>query len=216
MVRNAIAILVGVVFFSQLGWAQATTGTISGVVSDATGAVVPAASVTVRNVETGATRTLPTDAQGRYRAPNLSVGRYEVQVSLTGFQTAVRSGITLTVGQEAAVNFTLEVGQVTERVEVTGEAPLVEATRSDVSGVIEQRQVEELPLNGRSYLQLAQLQTGVVAARNAARTSPGLQQAVFAVGGSQATSGLFLLDGTDIVDYLYATAPGGSSGLAIG
>ncbi|MBI4464086.1 MAG: carboxypeptidase regulatory-like domain-containing protein, partial [Acidobacteria bacterium] len=216
MNRTAIAILGGLVLFSQLAWAQVTTGTISGVVSDATGAVVPGASVTVRNVETGVTRTLPTDAQGRYRAPNLSVGRYEVQVSLTGFQTAVRSGITLTVGQEAAVHFTLEVGQVAERVEVTGEAPLVEATRSDVSGVIEQNQVEDLPLNGRSYLQLAELQTGVVSARNATRTSTGLQQTSFAVSGSQSTSGLFLLDGTDIVDYLYASAPGGSSGLAIG
>ncbi|MBI4464493.1 MAG: TonB-dependent receptor, partial [Acidobacteria bacterium] len=216
MAKTVTATLLGFVFFGQLVWAQVTTGTISGVVRDATGAVVPGASVTVRNVETGVTRTLPSDAQGRYRAPNLSVGRYEIQVSLAGFQTAVRSGISLSVGQEAAVNFTLEVGQVTERVEVTGEAPLVEATRSDVSGVIDQSQVEDLPLNGRSYLQLAELQTGVVSARNSARTSTGLQQTSISVSGSQSTSGIFLLDGTDIVDYLYASAPGGSSGLAIG
>src|SRR3990170_4062824 len=92
-----VVVLLGLVFCTQLGLAQ-TTGTIAGMVHDATGAVVPGASVTVRNVETGMSRTLPTNAEGRYQAPNLSVGKYEVEVSLAGFQTAVRSGIELTIG----------------------------------------------------------------------------------------------------------------------
>ncbi|MBI4463629.1 MAG: carboxypeptidase regulatory-like domain-containing protein, partial [Acidobacteria bacterium] len=216
MLQKVGLIILGVAFLVQFAGAQTTTGTISGVVSDSSGAVVPGTSVTVRNAETGVSRTLTTDAQGRYRAPNLSLGRYEVQASLAGFQTAVRSGITLAVGQEAVVNITLEVGQVTERVEVTGEAPLVEATRSDVSGVIEQRQVSDLPLNGRSYLQLALLQQGVVATRNTSNLSFGGPQTVLATSGSQSTAGLYLLDGTDISDYLFATSPGGASGMAIG
>src|SRR3989442_14740649 len=84
--------------------AQVTTGTISGVVQDPTGAVIPGVSVTVRNVDTGTARTVTTDEGGRYTAPNLSLGNYEVQGQLTGFRTEVRSGITLTVGREAVVN----------------------------------------------------------------------------------------------------------------
>ncbi|MBI4464907.1 MAG: TonB-dependent receptor, partial [Acidobacteria bacterium] len=216
MLKKFNSIALAMVFCASIALAQVTTGTISGVVRDATGAVVPGASVVVRNVETGVSRTVSTDAQGQYRAPNISLGRYEVQASLTGFQTAVRSGISLSVGQEAAVNFTLEVGQVTERVEVTGEAPLVETTRSDVGGVIEENQVTDLPLNGRSFLQLAQLQTGMVAARNASNLSFGGQQTVLATSGSQAGSSSFLLDGSDISDYMFAQTPGGASGLAVG
>src|SRR5438093_4137015 len=132
--RAWLAVLLGV-FSITPGMAQ-TTGTISGLIRDSTGAVIPGASVTARNVETGITRTVSTEEQGRYQLPNLSVGRYEVQVSLSGFQTAVRSGIVLAVGEQAAVNFTLQVGQVAEKVEVTEEAPLVDTTSSAVGGIV--------------------------------------------------------------------------------
>ena len=104
---------------ASVAFAQVTTGTISGTVTDATGAVVPGAEVTVKNVDTGITRIMTTDERGRYTAPQLPPGNYEVSTSIAGFQTGVRSGITLTLGREAVVNFTLQVGSVTETVEVT-------------------------------------------------------------------------------------------------
>src|SRR5260370_39279020 len=105
-----------------------TAGTISRFVKDTSGAVVPGATVAAKNVETGISRSAITDEQGRYQFPNLSVGGYEVQVSLSGFQTEVRRGVELTVGRQAVVNFALQVGQVAERVEVTVEASVVETT----------------------------------------------------------------------------------------
>jgi len=105
------------------------------------------------------------DEQGRYQLLNLNVGRYEIEVSLSGFQTAVRSGIVLAVGDQTVVNFTLQVGQVAEKVEVTAQAPLVDTTTSSVGGIIETSQIVNLPLNGRSFDELAQLQPGVTVAK---------------------------------------------------
>ena len=113
--------------------AQVTTGTVLGTVRDETGAMVPGVTVTLKNVETGISRTVLTDEGGRYRASSLPLGSYEIQAELSGFNTDVRSGIKLTVGREAMVDFTLRVGDVTERVEVTGEAPLVDTATAVVS-----------------------------------------------------------------------------------
>ena len=157
-----------VVLLSFLGipFAMAqTTATISGSVRDSTGALIPGASVTAKNVETGITRTTSTEEQGRYQLLNLSVGRYEIDVSLSGFQTAVRSGIVLAVGEQAVANFTLQVGQVAEKVEVTEQAPLVDTTSSAVGGIVETAQIVNLPLNGRSFDELVQLQPGVTVAK---------------------------------------------------
>ncbi len=96
-------------------------------------------------VPTGIARSIGTNEQGRYQAPNLSLGNYEVQAQRDGFQTEVRRGIVLTVGREAVVNFELQVGAVAQTVEITGEAPLVETTGSSVSGVIDTKQITDLP-----------------------------------------------------------------------
>ncbi|HWP84033.1 MAG TPA: carboxypeptidase-like regulatory domain-containing protein, partial [Terriglobia bacterium] len=117
-------------------WAQ-NTGTILGTVKDQSGAVLPGATLTVRNVETGITRTGVSGSRGEYRFPALAVGTYEVQAEMTGFQTSVRQGITLTVGREAVVDFSLAVGNVAEQVTVTGEAPLIETTTATVGGVVD-------------------------------------------------------------------------------
>src|SRR5262245_38858991 len=106
--------------------AQVTTGKISGTIKDSSGAVVPGAKVTLRSTETGFARSVTSDAQGRYTAPELPLGGYEVTAEAQGFQTAVRKGITLTVGSEAAVDFTVNVGSVTETVTIVEEAPVVE------------------------------------------------------------------------------------------
>lgn len=146
----------------QIGWGQVITGTVLGTVTDPTGAVISGATVTVRNVGTGITRTATTDAGGRYRLPELALGNYEVTTNATGFQSMVRSGITLTVGQVATVDFSLQIGSVNESVTVTGEAPLVNATNATVSGLVSEQAMKALPLNGRSFGDLAATQPGVI------------------------------------------------------
>jgi hypothetical protein len=158
---------VAVVFFALGGLSrgQGTTGTISGTVKDTTGAVVPQAKIVILNEDTGSSRTLQTDGAGRYTAPSMSLGTYEVTVSSDGFQTSIRKGIAITVGREAVVNFELGVGTVSQSVEVTGEAALVESTTSSLGALVDDRTLRDLPLNGRSYDQLALLQPGVVKMR---------------------------------------------------
>ena len=142
--------------------AQVTTASILGVVSDSSGAVIPGVTVTIRNVETGITRSVTTDAAGRYRALQLGLGNYEVTAEVAGFQTSVRTGITLTVGREAVVDFALQVGAVAERITVTGEAPLIETTKATVSTLVDEETMRAIPLVGRSMADLTALQPGVV------------------------------------------------------
>src|SRR6266699_3090194 len=197
--------------------AQVTTATIAGVVQDASGAVIPGVTVTAKNVETGATRTATSDEGGRYTVPELTLGDYEVEAQLPGFQTEVRSGITLTVGRVAVVNFALTVGQLSDKVTITAEAPLVESTTSAMSSLVDERTIRDLPLNGRSYDQLALLQPGVVT------MGAGLAGAAFdygtgtrfSVSGSRSYANSFVLDGTDINDHANGT-PGGAAGTNLG
>ena len=148
-------------FFTAIAVAQVTTGTISGTVSDSTGAVLPGATVRLKSVETGISRTTTADEGGRYRVPELGLGSYEVTAEAGGFQTVIRSGITLTVGREAVVDFILEVGAIAERITVTGEAPLVQTANATVAALVDQRAMRELPLNGRSFADLTGIQPGV-------------------------------------------------------
>ncbi len=128
-----------VFFFSAIAGAQVTTGTISGTVIDSSGAVVPGAALILKSVEKGFSRTVSTDASGRYHAPDLELGSYEITVEAAGFRTVIRSGITLTVGREAVVDFTLQVGAVTQTVTVTGEAPLVQTANATVAALVAAR-----------------------------------------------------------------------------
>ena len=121
---------------------------------------IPGATVTVKTVETGATRTATTDETGAYRVVSVPVGPQEVRAEKTGFKTAVRLGINLAVGQEAVANLRLEVGAVSEEVTVTAETPLVNTTTSAISGLVNERQIKELPLNGRSFDNLMTLNPG--------------------------------------------------------
>lgn len=192
-----------------------TSGNISGVVRDTSGGIIAGASLVVRNMETGSTRTLPTDAQGRFHAANLTVGAYEVEASMEGFRRERRSGIHLTVAQEAVVNFTLQLGQVAETVEVTGEAPLVETGNATLTGLVDQQTITELPLNGRSFDQLMQLQVGTVNARQNQGTTALGGGTKISISGVRPNGNSFLLDGTDINDSRNAT-PGGASALTLG
>lgn len=141
--------------------AQGTTATILGTVTDATGASIAGAMVQVRNAGTGQAQTIQTDAAGRFRVPDLPVGSYEVQATKEGFATVVHRGITLTVGSQNVVDFSLAVGQTQQTVTVEGEVTQVETTNAAVGALVSQTQMRELPLNGRNFEQLMQLAPGV-------------------------------------------------------
>jgi len=196
---------------------QGRTANIAGVVTDSTGGVLPGVEVTVRNVETGITQDLLTDDEGRYQVRNLRLGTYEVEASLAGFQTSVRSGITLTVGRSAVVDLTLQVGEITERVVVTGEAPLINTTSAELSGLVDAKKIRDLPLNGRSFDQLAQLQPGVSAYRHTSiggtgNSAGGLR---ITVAGARPTQNNWVMDGTVIMDQSNST-PGSATGNNLG
>ncbi|MGH9784777.1 MAG: carboxypeptidase-like regulatory domain-containing protein, partial [Terriglobia bacterium] len=191
--RWGAAILGVMALAGSLVFGQGFSAAISGSVRDASGAVIPQATVTVRNVETGQTRTTETGANGNYNVPALPVGPYEVTVEKPGFRQLVRSGITLTVGQEAALNLTLEVGNVTQTVEVTGEAPLVNTTLASTAGLITGEQIKDLPLNGRSFHQLMTLNPHTVDNRS---NSGG---ASFSVAGKRTENNRWTMNGMDYV-----------------
>src|SRR5881628_3576829 len=125
-----------------LSFAQTSTATILGVVKDASGALVPGVSITVKHIESGLTRTVVSSERGGYNVPLLPVGAYEITTTMPGFKQEVRSGINLVVGQEAVVDLTLEVGANAEQVTVTGDAPLVNTTTASVAGLVNERQVK--------------------------------------------------------------------------
>jgi len=122
---------------------QTISGAIFGNVTDPSGAVVPGVIITVKNLETGATRSIVTDDEGRYRVNALPVGSYEVKAERQGFGQALHSGIELTVGREASVDFELQVGQVSEQIRVSSEAPLIDQTRPAITALINERTILE-------------------------------------------------------------------------
>src|SRR6266853_2109334 len=141
--------------------AQVAGATLSGTVADQSGGFLPQAAISIKNIATGIERTGTTSSAGFYSVPNLLPGTYEVRASAKGFSTELQTGITLTVGEQQVLNFTLQVGQVSQTVEVSTEAPTVELGSSSISAVINSTTVRELPLNGRSWTDLATLQPGV-------------------------------------------------------
>jgi hypothetical protein len=200
---------------SGIAMAQGTNGVISGVIQDQSGASVPGATVEVHNVDTGLTRTAMGDAAGRYRIPELSLGKYSVKVSATGFQTEIRNGITLTVGQEAVLDISLTVGSVSQTVQVTEEAPLVEVTSATISYLVNETQVRDLPLNGRDYVQLATLEPNVIPSTNYQKGTSSGNGTNLIIQGQRSTTNLFLVDGTEANDYVSKT-PGGVVGGSLG
>src|ERR1041385_520355 len=146
--------------WATLAKAQVTTGTINGTVTDPSGAVLPGAKIEITSDATGAMRMATTDASGHYSVPQLAIGSYKVSATLEGFQTDVHPGVQVAVGGTATVDMKLQVGAVTQTVEVTGEAPLIQTQESQVSNVVQDQQLRELPLNGRDMSQLILLHPG--------------------------------------------------------
>jgi hypothetical protein len=184
-------------------YAQVAGATLTGTVKDSSGAVIPNAQVAITDVATAVTRTVSAGGAGLYNAPNLLPGTYEIRVTATGFRTAVQKGITLTVGTEQVLDFTMQVGQMSQTVEVTTEAPTVELTSSTMSATVNATTVRELPLNGRSWTDLANLQPGVYKAeshlRNADNNRGIGDQSV--ISGARPQQNNYRLDGISINDY---------------
>ena len=135
--------------------AQGERGIIGGTVSDAQGGVLPGVTVTARNINTGFTQNVVTEADGRYRFGALPLGAYEIKAELTGFTTATVTNLTLTINRELEQNITMGLSTLQESVTVTGQAPVVEVTKSEVSSVITQQQIEMLPVANRAAVTLA-------------------------------------------------------------
>lgn len=194
--------------------AQSTGGSLSGTVKDATGAVLPGVTVVITRTDTTATRTVVTDGAGRFGAPDLPPGPYSLHATLEGFTGVVRSGITLTVGRDAVVDLELSLGKVSDQVTVVGEAKTVDTRSASTGGLISTEQIENLPLNGRSYVELATLTPGVQLTQTGGQsTSTGMGMKL-SVNGSRYTANLFTLDGTNLNDQF--SQAGSASGNVLG
>ncbi|HSE39877.1 MAG TPA: carboxypeptidase-like regulatory domain-containing protein, partial [Acidobacteriota bacterium] len=187
IVLTLILLLITIALLPQLAYSQATGGSIQGHVTDDSGAPLPGATVTAVHTDTSLTRTATTDAGGYYRLPELRVGPYEMSVTLSGFSTQVRRGITIAVGQQANIDFTLQVTGVTENIVVEEDAPIVEMTKNSIGATITNKQIDDLPLPERDFVNLAMLSPGITFARTEATS--------VSASGSSGSSNTFLIDG---------------------
>ena len=206
VLKLALAVLVVVSCLATIRLhGQAVGATLSGTITDPSGGVVANAEVAILNTATGKTRTVNTNSEGIYSAPNLIPGNYNVTVSATGFSKAVQNGVTLTVGRSQMLNVMLQVGQTTQTVQVSAEAPTVNLTNSEIGSITDETTIKELPLNGRSWSDLANLQPGVyqlhtqpdVQSRDRFTRGYGLQESI---SGSRPQQNNYRVDGISIND----------------
>src|SRR5215831_3772555 len=185
-------------------WAQETTGAITGQVTDPSGSMVAGAMITAKDVDRGATWTTQTNEAGTYNLPRLPVGKYEVRVEATGFQATVRSAFDLTLNQTARVDISLVLGQVTQTLEVTSAAPLLQTETTEVSSALQASAIAGLPLETRNYNQLGLLVPGAVTISpasfntgqktfNAARPN---------LNGNREQANYYVLDGVDNIKFV--------------
>ena len=202
--------------------AQEAGGTIVGVVTDPSGAAVGGANVAIKNVDTGVERNISTNTDGLYVAPNLLPGKYEVRVDATGFSSTVVSDVVLTVGERREINVALKIGQASDKVKVTGEQISdVQLASSSLGNVVDSHTVVELPLNGRDWTSLTELEPGVAQVRTQKalgvsndRPNRGLGVDV-TIGGNRPQGNDYRLDGVNINDYS-SGAPGSITGAVLG
>src|SRR5713101_2626843 len=220
--RHRLTLLTLFMMLAYLPSARAQiSASIKGIVTDPSGARVPSATVKTKNLETGAIRSGITDDAGRYLVLSLPVGEYELRVTKPGFQDAIRSGIHLVVGGEANVDLRLQVGGVKSEITVTGDAPIVSTTTTDVSGLVGEQAIKQLPLNGRSYDLLLPLNPGIVNFTSQKTGGTGISNSStannFAVSGNRPQQNLFLLNGVEFTGAAENNMqPGGTSGMLLG
>ena len=197
------------------------SASLSGRVMDQTGAVVSGATVTANNLDTGMSRSTVTDQAGRYELIALPIGQYDVRARKSGFAERVRTGISLVVGQDATVDLSLPVGNVSEQVKVVADVPIVNATTQDISGLVGEKEVKELPLNGRSYDLLLSLNPGIVNFTWEKTGGIGVSNSTtgnnFSASGNRPQQNLFLLNGVEFTGAAENNMqPGGPSSNLIG
>jgi hypothetical protein len=222
-VNNLIAagvLLLGILVSVPVG-AQVAGGTLSGTISDPSGAGIPQARVVIKNLATGVERSVTTNTDGFYTAPNLLPGEYQVTLDAKGFNTEIKTGITMTVGAQRTFDLAMQIGTVSHRVEVSTEAPAVELATSDIGATVNATTVRELPLNGRSWTDLAALQPGVETiqtqptfATGADRGNRGFGQQL-TISGARPQQNNYRLDGVSLNDYANG-APGSVLGGNLG
>lgn len=220
-VRVAAILLMAMISFPAALHAQVAGGTLSGTITDPSGRAVPQAQVVIRNVATGVEKTVATNNDGFYTAVNLLPGDYQITVSAKGFNTENKTGIAMTVGAQQTFDLTLQIGTVSHRVEVTTEAPAVQVTSSEISATVNATTVRELPLNGRSWTDLAALQPGVDTIQTqptfttgADRGNRGFGQQL-TISGARPQQNNYRLDGVSLNDYANG-APGSVLGGNLG
>ncbi len=206
--RIILAIAFGALALPLPLGAQVDTGAILGTVRDPSGAVIPQATVTLRDEETGLVLTTTTDSSGNYTFTPVKIGTYTVEAQFRGFQKVARSHVTVHVQQQVMVNFVLPPGQITQTVQVTSTPPQLQTENASVGQVVAAREINNLPLNGRNYIFLAQIAAGVTQGQEDTR---GLgATGSFSANGSRPAQNNYLLDGvddnTDLVDFLNGTA----------
>ena len=218
---SAVPVAFAAVTLAVAAGAQVVGSTLSGTVTDPTGAAVANASVRIHNAETGTERNLRADGSGRYAAPSLAVGIYDVTVEAPGFTVEHRTGVSLTVGQASELNFALSVLSDTQQVTVTDTAAVVNLSNEQVSGLVNERQVKDLPLNGRSYDQLLTLNPATVNYTSQRSGGIGTSNSsvgnMFSVSGRRPQDNLYLLNGIEYTGAsLINVTPGGTSGQLLG
>src|ERR1700692_4094165 len=204
-ISASVAIVVALLFSSLVLTpvsAQVAGGTLSGTVTDQSGAGVPEAQISIKNIATGVSRVVSSDPAGFYSAPNLLPGTYEITTAAQGFASAVLTGVTLTVGAQEVLNLTLQVGHVNERVQVTAEVSTVQLASSRISAVVDSTTIRELPLNGRSWTDLAILQPGVsrIETQKIQNENRGFGSQL-SISGARPQQNNYRLDGVSLNDY---------------
>jgi len=200
--RVALGLAIAVSLFSRSLAAQSVTGTILGTITDATGGVMPGATVTLKHEGTGLTRTVFTDSAGEFTAPALPTGKYTLGAELSGFKTIALSNIDVGVDQRVRINVHLEIGAVSETVTITGSSPLVQTSSSELGTTVSEEQIKTLPLNGRNFVNLTRTVPGVVrgipgANIDGAGSLAWRASASFSANGQRPRDNNYMLDGVD-------------------
>ena len=188
----------GTALLAAPAWGQRTSGSITGQVSDASGAAIPSASVTLVNKSLGTNRTVTSNGQGEYTFDDVQIGTYEVDVTSAGFRSFAETGVVVNVATATRTDVHLAAGGANETVTVSADQIQVQTESGSLGNIVDGTQVKELPLNGRSFVELTQLGPGVSAANNFDSKNKGLQGGVdFSVNGNPTTNNLFLVDGAN-------------------
>jgi Carboxypeptidase regulatory-like domain len=218
---SVLATLLAALFWFAPASRAQVAASVSGRITDPSGATVSGAAIKAKNIDTGEMRSTTTDDGGHYWIPSLALGQYEVVVTKPGFLEQDRGGIHLLVGQEASVDFILKIGQVSDQIRVDVDAPVVSVTPADISGVVGEQQVKDLPLNGRSYDELMTLNPGVVNFTWMKTGGIGISNSttgnMFSVSGNRPQQNLFLLNGVEFTGAAENNMqPGGTSQQLLG